>query len=106
MSSSDDKPSVPMPGPAREDHVYGKPPGAGDWKRITRIGGLGVLIVYALFFFLMNRETVEINLVVTTASIPLIWVLVGVFVLGALVMYLAQLLLRRRHGGRQSKAGK
>ena len=32
--------------------------------------------------FLMNRETVEINLVVTTASIPLIVVLVGIFLLG------------------------
>ena len=98
MSGSDEKPPIPQPGSARKDHVYGKPPGAGDWKRIARIGGLGVISVYVLLFFLMNRETVEINLVVTTASIPLIVVLVGIFLLGALVMYLAQLLLRRRQG--------
>ena len=46
MSGSDEKPPIPQPGSARKDHVYGKPPGAGDWKRIARIGGLGVISVY------------------------------------------------------------
>ena len=65
MSGSDEAPD-PQPGSARKDHVYGKPPGAGDWRRIG-IGGLGVISVMRCSS--PDRETVEINLVVTTASI-------------------------------------
>jgi uncharacterized integral membrane protein len=98
--SDDETPAKPTPGPQRKDHVYGKPPGAGDWKRIARLTGLGVLVVYAVLFFLMNRETVTISLVVATVKIPLIWVLLGTFLLGGLAAYLASF-LRRRLGSRE-----
>ncbi len=78
-----------------EERVYGRSPGAGDWKRYTRITLLVILVVYAVLFFLFNRETVTVTLVVAEVSIPLVWVLMLSFVLGALVMYLL-LFLRRR----------
>ncbi len=82
-------------GDDRRDHVYGKPPGTGDWKRISRIVALGVLVVYTVLFFLLNRNTVDVNLVVTTASIPLVWILIGTFLLGVIAAYLVSYLRRR-----------
>jgi uncharacterized integral membrane protein len=87
---AEDRPHQPESRGERGEHVYGKPPGAGDWKRISRLVALGVLIVYTLLFFLLNRNTVEVNLVVTTASIPLVWILIGV-----LAAYLLSYLRRR-----------
>lgn len=81
--------------PKRDDHVYGKAPGAGDWKRITRLAALVVLVVYVILFFLFNRNTVEVSLVVTTVSIPVVFVLILSFVLGMAVMYLLTYLQRR-----------
>lgn len=78
-----------------EDQVYGKSPGVGDWKRITRLAALVVLVVYVVLFFLSNREKVEVSLVVTTVTIPVVWVLMLAFVLGMAVMYLL-LYLRKR----------
>lgn len=86
------------PAPAFSDgeaHVYGKTPGTGDWKRITRLAALVVLVVYVVLFFLWNRDHVEVNLVVTSVFIPLFWVLMFSFVLGALAMYLLTYLRRR-----------
>jgi uncharacterized integral membrane protein len=92
---AEDRPHQPESRGERGEHVYGKPPGAGDWKRISRLVALGVLIVYTLLFFLLNRNTVEVNLVVTTASIPLVWILIGTFLLGVLAAYLLSYLRRR-----------
>ncbi|MEZ5186568.1 MAG: LapA family protein [Candidatus Nanopelagicales bacterium] len=96
MADAERSPDRPASGPAREEHVYGKPPGTGDWKRISRLTALGVVIVYTVLFFLMNRDTIEVSLVVTTASIPLVWVLVGSFLLGVVATYLIGYLRRRR----------
>ena len=99
----DDQNAMQEPGiPERGDHVYGRTPGVGDWRRITRLTALGVLIVFALLFFLMNRGTVEVSLVVATASIPLVWALLLSFALGAAVMYL--LLYLRRRAARKARA--
>lgn len=49
----------------------------------------------AVLFFLMNREATTVNLVVTTVEIPLVWVLIGTFLLGALAAYLAMFIRRR-----------
>jgi uncharacterized integral membrane protein len=75
------------------EYRYGRPPGAREWRPIARMVALLVLVVFTILFFLLNRETVEVSLVVTTVSIPLIWILIGTFLLGAAVMYL--LMLRR-----------
>jgi len=92
---AEELPSQSGPRGERAEHVYGKPPGAGDWKRVSRLVALGVLTVYTLLFFLLNRNTVEVNLVVTTASIPLVWILIGTFLLGVLAAYLLSYLRRR-----------
>ena len=84
-----------------QDKVYGRPPGAGDWKRITRLTLLGVVIVYVVLFFLMNRKEVQVSLVVADATMPLVWVLLLSFVLGALTMYL--LLYLRRRAARKAR---
>lgn len=101
MAPEDSKPN-PGPDVQRQDLVYGKPPGAGDWRRITRMVALVLMVAYVVLFFLLNRESVEVSLVVTTATIPLVWVLLGTFVLGALVMYL--LLYLRQRAGRKAQA--
>ena len=75
----------------------------GDWKPIARIVALVVLVVFSLLFFLLNRETVEVSLVVTTVTIPLIWILIGTFLAGAAVMYLL-LMLRRRSARKARKS--
>ena len=91
MAEHDRKP------PASEGHVYGKTPGASDWKRITRLVALIALVVFVVLFFVTNRETVEVSLVVATVSIPLVFVLMLVFLLGMATMYLLTY-LRRRSG--------
>lgn len=95
MPDKDETPQKATPTGEREDMVYGRAPGAGDWKRITRLTILALLVVYAVLFFLMNRETVTVSLVVTTVTIPLVWMLLLSFALGAAVTYLL-LYLRRR----------
>ncbi|MFN8182920.1 MAG: LapA family protein [Candidatus Nanopelagicales bacterium] len=102
--ANQDKQPAPTPGPnERQDHVYGSPPGAGDWRRITRLVLLAVLVIFTVLFFLRNRETVEVSLVVTTVTIPLIWILLGTFLLGAAVTYLL-LYVRRRADRKAQKA--
>lgn len=103
MPDADDNDSKPSVLPQREDQVYGRAPGAGDWKRITRLSLLGLLIVYAVLFFLMNNDTVPVSLVVATVNMPLVWALLLSFVLGAAVMYLA-LYLRKRAVRKARKA--
>lgn len=100
MADQGKKPPTPA-GSEGEDHVYGKAPGAGDWRRVSKLVLLVVLVVFVVLFFLGNRETVEVSLVVATVSIPLVVVLVGTFLSGALVMYL--LLLLRRRAARKAR---
>lgn len=65
--------------------------------RITRLIALIALVVFVVLFFVTNRETVEVSLVVATVSIPLVFVLILVFLLGMATMYLLTY-LRRRSG--------
>ena len=53
--------------------------------------------MFVVLFFVTNRETVEVSLVVATVSIPLVFVLILVFLLGMATMYLLTY-LRRRSG--------
>lgn len=78
------------------DHVYGKTPGAGDWKRIAQTVLLIALVVYTVLFFVNNNELTEVNFVFTTITVKLVWVLIGTFIVGAIVMYLILWLRGRR----------
>lgn len=106
MAAEDKKPAdkdQPKPlKPERKDQVYGKPPGASDWRRITRLSLLIILVVLVVLFFMGNLDSVEVSLVVTTVNVPLVWVLLGTFLLGAAVMYL--LLYLRKRAGRRARA--
>ena len=93
MAPDDKKPERAPVNSEGGEHRYGRPPGAREWRPIARVVTLLVLVVFTILFFLLNRETVEVSLVVTTVTIPLIWILIGTFLLGAAVMYL--LMLRR-----------
>ena len=101
MANQDKNPDAAAKPTERKDLVYGTPPGAGDWRRITRLVLLAVLVIFTVMFFLLNRETVEVSLVVTTVTIPLIWILLGTFLLGAAVMYL--LIYVRRRADRKAR---
>lgn len=92
----------PRPDGTPRQDVYGKPPGAGDWKRVSRLALLGLLVVFTILFFAFNLDNVEVSLVVTTVSIPLVVVLIGTFLLGAFFMYLLTFL--RRRSARKTKA--
>ncbi len=93
----------PVGSPA-PDHVYGKPPGTGDWRRITRLVLLTVLAIFTVLFFAFNFETVEVSLVVATVNVPLVLVLIGTFLLGAGFMYL--FMFRRQRSARKARASK
>lgn len=101
MTSQGKQPDRTPANSGTDDYRYGKPPGAREWRPIARVVALVVLVVFTVMFFLLNRETVEISLVVTTVSIPLIWVLIGTFLAGAAVMYL--LLMLRRRSSRKAR---
>ena len=101
MANQDKQPDATPQPTERQDHVYGTPPGAGDWRRITRLVLLAVLVIFTVMFFMLNRASVEVSLVVTTVTIPLIWTLIGTFLLGAVFMYL--LLYVRRRAERKAR---
>lgn len=101
MTSQDKQPDRGPVNSDSDDYRYGKPPGAGDWKPIARVIVLVVLVLFSLLFFLLNRTPVEISLVVTTVTIPLIWTLIGTFLVGAAVMYL--LLMLRQRSARKAR---
>jgi uncharacterized integral membrane protein len=68
----------------------------------VRTSLLIILVVYTVLFFLWNQDPVEVSLVVTTVTVPLVWVLLGTFLLGAAVMYLW--MYRRKRAKRKAKS--
>lgn len=74
----------------------------GGWRSIVRTSLLIILVVYTVLFFLWNQDPVEVSLVVTTVTVPLVWVLLGTFLLGAAVMYLW--MYRRKRAKRKAKS--
>lgn len=93
---SEPKDDKALPADESGPHVYGQPPGTSDWRRVTRLALLIALVVWLVLFFLWNRDATEVSLVVTTVTVPLVWILLGVFLLGMLVMYLLMFLRQRR----------
>lgn len=79
-----------------DDHVYGQGPSSGNWKRTSRSILLVVLVVWSVLFFLWNRDPTKVSLVFTSVTVPLVWILLADFLVGALVMYLVIWLRRRK----------
>lgn len=85
-----------------DEHVYGQTPGTKDWKRIARVVLLVALVIYTVLFFASNNQPTTVSLVVTSVTISLIWVLIGTFLAGMLVMYL----ISYTRGRKRRKAAK
>jgi uncharacterized integral membrane protein len=79
--------------------------GADEWQgRLWAvIVGLFLLAIYVLAFIVRNDDRIEIDFVLFTATVSLIWEIVFVFALGLLGgMLLSQIYRRRRgHQGRE-----
>jgi uncharacterized integral membrane protein len=75
----------------REDR--GREDRGGDRENRTKMIVIGVLVIVLVAFVIANTETVDIDFIVTDVSIPLIFVLAGTAILGAII---DRLWLRRR----------
>ena len=69
--------------------------GGRDTLRLAAAGVLGVLL--ALFVF-MNTDKTKVDFLVADTELPLIFVLLGTAVAGALISHLALYVWRRRRG--------
>jgi uncharacterized integral membrane protein len=61
-----------------------------------RLGAAGVLFVLLALFVLKNTDETNVDFVVTDVEVPLIFVLIGTAVTGAVASSLVQFVLRRR----------
>lgn len=55
-----------------------------------------LLLIYIVLFVFLNRATIEINFIFFTAQVPLIFVLVGVALIGAVLSSAVVFWVRRR----------
>lgn len=67
-----------------------------DPKVVARLVAVGVFVVLFVAFILGNSQTVRVSFVFFDADIPLIWVLVGTAILGAVLDRLVSWLWRRK----------
>ncbi len=99
-------PSVPSPKDptARPDAAsYGRPEPA-DWRKYARVSLWVVVAVVALIFVFGNSDSVEVNFVLRTATVPLYVALLISLVLGALIGIGGTWILGRRKA-KKAKAG-
>ena len=84
--------------PAGEPYGKIEPPKANDLRRYIKPGLWAILGIYVLLFVLKNKEDVNIDFVFFSAAVPLIWILLGLLVVGGLLTLGGQWLLRNRRG--------
>jgi uncharacterized integral membrane protein len=80
----------------------------GPEKKTTnwRGWGIGILIALVLIVALQNSQQVRVDVLFVTVNAPLIVILLAAVAVGALIGYVAPLVLRHRRGERgQGKAG-
>jgi uncharacterized integral membrane protein len=77
--------------------VPSKQDGDIQWKR----WGLGILVVLLLIVILQNSQKVEFKLLFISTDAPLILILAGAAVVGAIIGYTAPILRRHRHNTRR-----
>ncbi|MEI8082483.1 MAG: LapA family protein [Actinomycetes bacterium] len=65
-----------------------------------------LLLLYIVLFVFLNRSAIEINFLFFTAQVPLIFVLVGVGLIGALLACAVVLWVRRRDTKKAAAAAK
>jgi uncharacterized integral membrane protein len=81
--------------------------GADEWQgRLWAvIVGLFLLVIYVLAFIVRNDDRIEIDFVLFTATVSLIWEIVFVFALGLLGGMLLSQIYRRRGGEKRGQSG-
>ncbi len=86
----------------RSSDSFGKPDplARDDLRRYVKPGLWSLLGIYVVLFVLKNKEDVNIDFVFFSALVPLIWILLGLLVVGGLLTIGGQWLLRRRRGRR------
>lgn len=84
------------------DHSRRDPHRPGDrkvaqWKLWT----LGVAVLILLIVVLQNAQRVEFNILFLSTDSPLIFLLLGAAIIGAVIGYTAPILRRHRHNTRR-----
>ena len=81
--------------------------GADEWQgRLWAvIVGFFLLVIYVLAFIVRNDDRIEIDFVLFTATVSLIWEIVFVFALGLLGGMLLSQIYRRRRGEKRGQSG-
>lgn len=78
----------------REPGVPARPERSGrDTMRLAAAGVLGILLA---LFVLMNTDKTKVDFVVTDTELPLIFVLIGTAIVGAITSHLGLYVWRRR----------
>ncbi len=71
-----------------------------------RAWAVGILVALVVIVALQNSQQVRVDVLFVTLDAPLIVTLLAAVAIGALIGYVAPLVLRHRRGGRvQDKAG-
>ncbi|MGB0120894.1 MAG: lipopolysaccharide assembly protein LapA domain-containing protein [Solirubrobacterales bacterium] len=91
-----------MTDPTKPRHNYAEAAKAAQnegiqWKRWA----LGVAVVALLIVIAQNAQKVEFNLLFLSTTAPLILLLLGAAVVGAVIGYTAPILRRHRHNTRR-----
>ena len=81
--------------------------GADEWQgRLWAvIVGFFLLVIYVLAFIVRNDDRIEIDFVLFTATVSLIWEIVFVFALGLLGGMLLSQIYRRRRREKRGQSG-
>lgn len=77
--------------------VPSKQDGEFQWKR----WGLGILVVVLLIVIFQNSQKVEFKLLFISTDAPLILILAGAAIVGAIIGYTAPIMRRHRHNTRR-----
>lgn len=84
--------------PGFQGHVSEKTP----WTAYIKPGIWVLVAIYAVAFVFLNAETVDINFIFFTASVPLIFVLIGMGLIGAGLYAGVMMIVRRRAAKKQA----
>jgi uncharacterized integral membrane protein len=79
---------------------YGGTPPSSHWRRYARVTLWTVLVVFIALLLMRNRETVTVDFVFLTATVPLFVALVVALVLGLLLGLSLGWMARRRQDKR------
>lgn len=80
-------------------------PRGGERKTNWRAWGFGVLIALVVIVALQNSQEVRVDVLFVTLNAPLIVTLLAAVAIGALIGYVAPLVLRHRRDERRSRSG-